>query len=72
VRAAVGIALGQRFHKSKKLTTSSWGSARLSPGQLLYAANDAFAALKVYEALGLGRDALESQGGERDPLDRGL
>jgi len=51
VRAAVGIALGQRFHKSKKTTTSNWALAQLSERQVLYAANDAYAALKVFEAL---------------------
>jgi len=54
VRAAVGIALGQRFHKSKKTTTSNWALAQLSERQVLYAANDAYAALKVFEALPAG------------------
>lgn len=51
VRAAVGVALRQRFHKSKKTTTSNWALPRLSERQLLYAANDAYAALQVWEAL---------------------
>lgn len=51
VRAAVGVALQQRFHKSKKTTTSNWALAQLSERQLLYAANDAYAALKVWAAL---------------------
>lgn len=51
VRAAVGLVLAQRFHKSKKVTTSNWSQAELSPAQLLYAANDAYAAFKVLEAL---------------------
>ena len=53
VRAAVGLVLGQRFHKSKKVTTSNWALAELSPPQLLYAANDAYAAFRVLEALRL-------------------
>jgi ribonuclease D len=53
VRAAVGLALNQRFHKSKRVTTSNWSLHALSSQQLLYAANDAFAALKVFEALRL-------------------
>jgi ribonuclease D len=53
VRAAVGVTLGQRFHKSKKTTTSNWAQPRLSERQLLYAANDAFAALRVWQALRL-------------------
>jgi ribonuclease D len=51
VRAAVGVVLRQRFHKSKKTTTSNWAQPQLSTVQKLYAANDAFAALKVFEAL---------------------
>ncbi|MGH8045905.1 MAG: 3'-5' exonuclease [Chthoniobacterales bacterium] len=55
VRAAVGTVLKQSFPKSKSATTSNWALPRLSPKQLLYAANDAYAALKVYEALEVGR-----------------
>ncbi len=51
VRAAVGVVLQQRFHKSKKTTTSNWAQPHLTPAQLLYAANDAFAALQVFRAL---------------------
>lgn len=51
VRAAVGVVFGEHFHKSKKTTTSNWAAAELSDKQLLYAANDAYAALKVLEAL---------------------
>jgi ribonuclease D len=51
VRAAVGVMLGRRFHKSKKTTTSNWALPQLNERQLLYAANDAFAALMVFEAL---------------------
>jgi ribonuclease D len=53
VRAAVGIVLEKKFHKSKKATTSNWARAQLSKSQLLYAANDAFAALKVFHGLHL-------------------
>lgn len=51
-KAAVAVVLGRRLTKSKSVTTSNWGAARLSPQQLLYAANDAYAALKVFEAMG--------------------
>lgn len=51
VRAAVGVVLNQRFHKSKKTTTSNWAQPQLTATQQLYAANDAYAALKVFEAL---------------------
>jgi len=53
VRAAVGAVLGQSFRKSKSLTTSNWAARDLTARQLLYAANDAFAALRVMEGLGL-------------------
>jgi hypothetical protein len=49
VRAAVGAVLGQRFHKSKRITTSNWAARRLDERQLLYAANDAYAALCVWQ-----------------------
>lgn len=58
VRAAVGIVLKQRFHKSKKITTSNWARPQLTAKQLLYATNDAFAALKVLEALNVTREEL--------------
>jgi ribonuclease D len=53
VRAAVGAVLKQSFRKSKHVTTSNWAASDLTPRQLLYAANDAFAALRVMEALKL-------------------
>lgn len=53
VRAAVAQVFGQRFAKSRKVTTSNWAQKELTPPQLLYAANDAYAALKVFNALGL-------------------
>jgi hypothetical protein len=51
-RAAVAVVLARRLQKSKAVTTSNWAAARLSASQLLYAANDAYAALKVFEAMG--------------------
>lgn len=51
VKSAVALVFGQRFVKSRKATTSNWAAARLSEAQLRYAANDAYAALRVYEAL---------------------
>jgi len=50
-RAAVGIVFQQKFHKSKKITTSNWAETRLNERQLLYAANDAYVALRVLEGL---------------------
>lgn len=53
VKSAVALVFGQRFVKSRKATTSNWAAARLTEAQLRYAANDAYAALRVYEALGM-------------------
>ena len=51
VRAAVAIVFERRFVKSKRTTTSNWALPQLNSSQLLYAANDAFAALKVFQAM---------------------
>ena len=58
VRAAVGLVFKQRFAKSRKVTTSNWSMPILTPQQMLYAANDAYAALKVLEALNIPRESL--------------
>lgn len=52
-RAAVGLVLDLNFRKSKSVTTTNWSLPRLSDAQKLYAANDAYAALRVYLALTL-------------------
>ncbi|WP_299791929.1 3'-5' exonuclease [Ramlibacter sp.] len=52
-KAAVAVLFGRRFLKSKRAATSNWSQRQLSDAQLLYAANDAWAALRVYQALGL-------------------
>jgi ribonuclease D len=73
VRAAVAITLDRRFHKSKKVTTSNWARPELTTAQLLYAANDAFAALKVHEALRLQRNDLpDSDCGKAQPIGAAL
>lgn len=59
-RSAVGVVLQQHFRKSKHVTTSNWGLPQLSERQLLYAANDAYAALKVYQALKLAGQEMRS------------
>jgi len=51
VRGAIAVLLNQGFKKSKSITTSNWALPKLSPKQLRYAANDAFAALKIMETL---------------------
>jgi ribonuclease D len=54
VKGAVAVLFAQRFIKSKKAATSNWAHAHLTEAQLVYAANDAYAAICVYQALGLG------------------
>lgn len=61
-RAAVGLVFDQRFAKSKKITTTDWSQRELTQQQMLYAANDAYAALKVLEALDLRREELPIMG----------
>lgn len=58
VRAAVAQVFRQRFAKSRKITTTDWSQRELTPQQMLYAANDAYAALRVLEALKLPREQL--------------
>ncbi len=48
-KTAVARILQAAMHKSKSVTTSNWGRAQLSQQQILYAANDAYAALLVYQ-----------------------
>lgn len=54
VKGAVAVLFNQRFIKSKKAATSNWANAHLTEAQLVYSANDAYAAMRVYNALGLG------------------
>lgn len=53
VKGAVAVLFNQRFIKSKKAATSNWATPQLSEAQRIYAANDAWAAVRVYHALGL-------------------
>jgi ribonuclease D len=53
VKGAVAVLFKQRFQKSKKAATSNWANPQLSESQLIYAANDAYAAYRVWEALGI-------------------
>ena len=53
VKGAVAVLFNRRFIKSRKATTSNWANARLTEAQLVYAANDAYAAIRVFHALGL-------------------
>jgi len=47
------VLFNRRFIKSKKAATSNWANLRLTESQLVYAANDAYAAARVFHALGL-------------------
>lgn len=58
-KAAVARFFGQRMQKSKKISTTDWSRPQLSDPQLLYAANDAHVALRIYRAW----RALEKAGG---------
>ena len=51
VKGAVAVLFNQRFIKSRKATTSNWANSRLTEAQLVYAANDAYAAARVWHAL---------------------
>jgi ribonuclease D len=53
VKGAVAVLFNRRFIKSRKATTSNWANPSLSAAQLIYAANDAYAARRVFDALGL-------------------
>ena len=53
VRGAVAVLFNKRFIKSRKASTSNWANPRLSEAQIIYAANDAYAALRVFKALDL-------------------
>ncbi len=52
VKAAVAVLFERRFLKSGKASTSNWAARQLSESQLLYAANDAWAAVRVFDAMG--------------------
>mgnify|MGYP002135401906 CR=1 FL=1 len=54
VKGAVAVLFNRRFIKSKKAATSNWANPQLTEAQLVYAANDAYAAFRVFQALKLG------------------
>lgn len=49
-KTAVARFFGQRLQKSKKTSTTNWANPHLTERQMLYAANDAQVALRVYRA----------------------
>ena len=67
IKAAVAVLFNRRYQKSKRATTSNWARRDLSEAQLLYAANDAWAALCVYHAL---RETLTGSSASAAPAGR--
>ena len=51
LKVAVALVFERRFAKSKRIGTSNWSHQKLTDSQLLYAANDAYAAMRVYAAI---------------------
>jgi ribonuclease D len=49
-KVAVAHFFSQKLQKSKKTGTSNWANPRLTERQMLYAANDAHVALRLYRA----------------------
>ena len=49
-KTAVARFFGRRLQKSKRTSTTNWSNPRLTEPQMLYAANDAQVALRVYRA----------------------
>ncbi|HUY04905.1 MAG TPA: 3'-5' exonuclease [Rhodocyclaceae bacterium] len=49
-KTAVARFFGQRLQKSKRTSTTNWSNPLLSERQMLYAANDAQVALRVYRS----------------------
>jgi ribonuclease D len=50
-KSAVAMFFQRKLIKSKSITTSNWAARELTERQLLYAANDAYAALRIFHAL---------------------
>ena len=47
-KTAVARFFGKRLQKSRKITTTNWALPRLTDKQILYAADDAHVALRIY------------------------
>jgi RNA polymerase sigma factor for flagellar operon FliA len=52
-KGAVAHYFGQRLQKSKKASTSNWANPQLTERQMIYAADDAQVALRVFRVAGL-------------------
>ncbi len=64
VKAAIALLFQRCLLKSKRVTISNWANTRLEERQILYAANDAYAAWAVLDALRLPLDQLPVWHGE--------
>lgn len=51
-KGAVAVLFGKRFIKFKA-ATCNWANPRLTEAQLVYTANNAYSAMRVFDALGL-------------------
>lgn len=60
-KTAVARFFGQKLQKSKKITTTNWALPRLTEKQILYAADDAHVALKIYRRWRLDQVAAPQQ-----------
>ena len=56
-KTAVARHFGQALQKSKRITTTNWAMPRLSDKQILYAADDAHVALRLYRHWRAGQQA---------------
>ena len=50
-KSAVAMFFNRKLIKSKSITTSNWAARELTDRQLLYAANDAYAAIRIFHAM---------------------
>ena len=66
-KTAVARFFGQRLQKSKKITTTNWALPRLSEKQILYAADDAHVALRVYRRWRAGQLSVRGAASSRSP-----
>jgi ribonuclease D len=71
VKAAIALLFERRLLKSKRVTTSNWANTRLDERQILYAANDAYAAWAVLDALKVPLDQLPIWHGDTDDATTG-
>ena len=60
-KSAVAMFFNRKLLKSKSITTSNWAMRDLSERQLLYAANDAYAAIRIFHALQAATPGLEER-----------